>query len=215
MSDALAHALTDAQVAETVETFDRRAALYAARYAAHPPYIATFDVLLGMMGPDHLRVLDLACGPGSLGLHLRSRRPGLALTGTDLSPAMLRHAAAACPAARWLQLDLRDTHRIEGVFDVVACAFGLPYLDADGAAALLDACAQLLRPGGLLYLSTIGCAPELRAQQSALGDRAWRCGHPPERLRPALEARGFTLRWSDELLQGDDLEHFFIAQREG
>ncbi len=206
-------ALTDAQVAETVGTFDRRAALYAARYAAHPPYLATFDVLLGLMGPDHLRVLDLACGPGSLGLHLLRRRPDLALTGADLSSEMLRHAAAACPAARWLQLDLRDTGTIEGDFDVVACAFGLPYLDAAGAEGLLDACARLLRPGGLLYLSTIGCAPALQAQQNSLGDRAWRCGHPPERLRPALEARGLRLVWSEDLPQGAELEHFFIAER--
>lgn len=215
MFPVLPTALTDAQVAETVGTFDRRAALYAERYAAHPPYLATFDVLLDHMGPDHLRVLDLACGPGSLGLHLLRQRPALALTGADLSPEMLRQAAAACPTARWLQLDLRDTGTIEGVFDVVACAFGLPYLDAAGADGLLDACARLLRSGGLLYLSSIGCAPELRAQHNSLGDRAWRCGHPPERLRPALLTRGFSLLWTDDLPQGDDLEHFFIARREG
>ncbi len=57
-------------------------------------------------------ILELGCGTGHLSLELATRFPGARLVATDLSPAMLREAAARWPLGiappKWEQLDGRD-----------------------------------------------------------------------------------------------------------
>lgn len=69
-------------------------------------------------------ILELGCGTGHLTLELAIRFPGARLVATDLSPAMLREAAArwprAVPAPKWEQLDGRDPGSTSTRPDLVA-----------------------------------------------------------------------------------------------
>lgn len=124
-----------------------------------------------------LRVCDLGCGTGLLGLLLMQRQPDLRVAGLDIQPeaaALARRAAAENGLTERLDFrcgDLRQVREIfpTGCFDLVVC--NPPYyppaggkLSADGArrtarseteASLADLCAAasyLLRWGGKFCL---------------------------------------------------------------
>ncbi|MFI7362664.1 class I SAM-dependent methyltransferase [Streptomyces sp. NPDC050149] len=103
-------------------------------------------------------VLDCACGIGTQALGLAAL--GYRVTGSDLSPVAVTRAAReaasrglALPvtAADMTQLPFRD-----GSFDVVVCADNsLPHLLTPQAVlAALGEMRRVLRPGGVLLLST-------------------------------------------------------------
>lgn len=106
------------------------------------------------------RVLDCACGTGTLAVGLALR--GHDVTATDASAAMVARTArlAAEHGARvgtavcaWAQLAGRGW---DAAFDVVFCVGNsLPHaVGRDGRRAALNAMAAVLRPGGLLVLTS-------------------------------------------------------------
>ena len=124
-----------------------------------------------------LRVCDLGCGTGLLGLLLLQRQPELAVTGIDIQPAAIRLAEKAAAEngltdrLTFHTADLRDVKSLfpTGCFDLVVC--NPPYyppvsgaVAADGAlrtaraevdCTLEDVCraaAYLLRWGGSFCL---------------------------------------------------------------
>ena len=124
-----------------------------------------------------LRVVDLGCGTGLLGLLLLQRQPELRVTGVDIQPEAIRLAEqAAAENGLWDRLafhaaDLRNVKALfpTGSFDLAVCnppyyPSGSGALSADGArrtaraevsCTLEDVCAAaayLLRWGGRLCL---------------------------------------------------------------
>jgi ubiquinone/menaquinone biosynthesis C-methylase UbiE len=95
-------------------------------------------------------VLDLGCGTGELAGAIAA--VGMQVTGCDISPEMLRHAAAADPsgAVDWVQLDpsWRRLPFDSGSFDAVVAASVLEYVD--DATAVLRECRRVLRVGGVM-----------------------------------------------------------------
>ncbi|MFE9424104.1 class I SAM-dependent methyltransferase [Kitasatospora sp. NPDC006697] len=115
-------------------------------------------VLRSALGPGPAEVLDCACGIGTqaLGLALCGHR----VTGTDLSPAAVERAGREA-LRRGLELparvtDMRELPFEDGTFDAVVCADNsLPHLlTAADVRAALGEMRRVLRPGGLLLLST-------------------------------------------------------------
>ncbi len=76
-----------------------------------------------------LRVCDLGCGTGLLGLLLLQRQPGLTVTGIDIQPAAIRLAEKVAAENRlqdcltFQTADLRDAKGLfpTGSFDLVVC----------------------------------------------------------------------------------------------
>jgi SAM-dependent methyltransferase len=95
-------------------------------------------------------VLDAGCGTGrhAAALIAKGHRVDLA----DASPELLARAAARCPGARTLLVDLCAL-RLAAEYDAVTCRGVLNDMTTDAeresAVAALTAC---LRPGGLLFL---------------------------------------------------------------
>lgn len=121
-----------------------------------------FSVLMDMYLRDLLRVhavagrrmLDLACGTGTLALLMAER--GWQVIGLDRSPAMLREAAQKLTTITepidvdFVQGDMRDFRLAAPVHLVTCCYDTLNYLtDQADLARCFSAVAQALTPGGL------------------------------------------------------------------
>lgn len=98
-----------------------------------------------------LRVLDLGCGTGLCGLHMAGSCA--ALTGVDLSPAMLAKARARNLYDTLVEQNIADwlAQATAGAFDVVLAADVFIYVG--DLAAIFPAVARVLADGGLFAFS--------------------------------------------------------------
>jgi len=106
------------------------------------------------------RVLDVGCGGGLLSEALAGE--GAEVVGLDLAPDLLQVARL-----HGLESGLKVDYRLQsaesmaaeapGSFDVVTCMEMLEHVP--DPAAVVDACAALLRPGGHLFVSTLNRTP--------------------------------------------------------
>jgi len=179
-------------------TFDQLAERYRDKYMDLDLYDAGYARFCALLPAGRARVLDAACGPGNVARYLLAQRPELELLGIDLAPRMVALAQAALPSARFSAQfavhDCRAIASLPGPFDGIVCAFGLPYLSADEAAAFIAAAAAQLRPGGALYLSAMEGRPEDSGlETSSSGAQVCVHYHAAEALQQALSASGLRL----------------------
>ena len=117
-----------------------------------------FEVLVDLVeivGGTSPRVLDVACGPGSLGARVLARLPESEVVGVDADPVLLALARATVPDRLTLvDADLRDPGWVKripaGPYDAIVSTTALHWLREPDLRQLYRACAGLLRPGGLL-----------------------------------------------------------------
>jgi SAM-dependent methyltransferase len=114
---------------------------------------------LSAPGPGE-RVLELACGPGGVGIAAaRLVGPGGEVVLSDVVPEMTEIAAARAAAlglgnVHTLTLDLDDLAQPDQAYDVVLCREGLMFA-RDPAHALAEI-RRVLRPGGRVALAVWG-----------------------------------------------------------
>lgn len=148
------------------------------------------------LGPG-ARVLDAGCGNGYLTSLLSER--GFRSHGVDPSETGIAVARQAYPSIPFLCLDLTQPDLDLPTFDAVTCIEVIEHVYAPGA--LLAAFFRVLRPGGLLVLSTPyhGYFKNLAVVASGRFDRnfnpLWDHGHikffSKSTLRQALHHAGF------------------------
>jgi SAM-dependent methyltransferase len=143
--------------------YDDLAATYHLIYTDWPASVARqgaalHRLLTDALGPGPHDVLDSACGIGTQLIGLAGR--GHRLTGTDASPAAVARARREVDARRLsaalMAADMRALPLPTARFDAIVCADNsLPHLltAAEVGAALAQA-RRVLRPGGLLVVST-------------------------------------------------------------
>ncbi|HEY9374771.1 class I SAM-dependent methyltransferase [Streptomyces sp.] len=150
--------MTDATVAGTdwqawQESWDRQQEWYM------PDREERFRVMLDMVeavvGPEP-RVLDLACGTGSITNRLLRRFPGATSVGVDLDPALLaiaRGSFAGDERVAFVTADLKDPAWTEALphdsYDAVLTATALHWLHSGPLTALYGQLAGLVRAGGV------------------------------------------------------------------
>jgi len=106
------------------------------------------------------RVLDVGCGGGILSESLAAA--GAIVTGVDLAPRVLEVARLHLHESG-LEVDYREisvealVHEAAASFDAITCMEMLEHVPDPGS--VIDACARLLKPGGLLFASTLNRTP--------------------------------------------------------
>jgi len=110
------------------------------------------------------RVLDLACGTGTLAIEAKRGVPGAKLAGVDGDPEMLERAREKAVAAgaevafdEGLSTDLPYD---DDSFDAVLSTLFFHHLDLAGKRATIAEIARVLRPGGRLHVADWGKASD-------------------------------------------------------
>ena len=116
----------------------------------------------GLAGLSSKVVLDVGCGGGILSDSMA--RKGANVTGIDLSTKALRVARLHALEAQTSNLQFREVS-VEALaaeqpasFDVVTCMEMLEHVP--DPASVVNACAQLVKPGGWVFFSTINRNPK-------------------------------------------------------
>lgn len=150
-----------------VDQFTRQAASFAAGPELHAGEVLSLFVDAAQAGPED-RVIDLACGPGSVVCALA--RKAAHVVGLDATAAMLDQARRL--AARrglsnvaWIEGSLYRTLFEDAVFSAVTCRFAFHHLQAPRQA--IAEMVRLARPGGRIVLCD-GIAPDDTAKAAAL-----------------------------------------------
>jgi ubiquinone/menaquinone biosynthesis C-methylase UbiE len=100
-----------------------------------------------------MRILDLACGPGTLSRRLAAKvTPGGEVVGVDLAPGMIALARSMnIPSTRFELMDIEQLTFSAGSFDAAVCGHGLQFV-SDLPRALSET-QRVLKPGGRLVAS--------------------------------------------------------------
>ncbi|MEV6025381.1 class I SAM-dependent methyltransferase [Streptomyces sp. NPDC052036] len=134
--------------------YDKEAEEYDSSRGGEPRAAAAADAVLGLIPEDAHRLLDVGCGTGIVTRRLASGRPGLRVTGADLTYGMVRRAGDRLPGA----VVLADSRRLpfsDGTFDAVTSVWLLHLVEGpEEVRAVLFECARVLRPGGV-YVTTV------------------------------------------------------------
>ncbi|MFJ8045956.1 class I SAM-dependent methyltransferase [Kitasatospora sp. NPDC096147] len=153
------------------------------------------DLVEAVAGPAP-RVLDLACGTGSISERLLARLPESSSVGVDLDPALLAIARghfADEPRLSLVTADLRDVGWAralpDGPFDAVVTATALHWLATDDLLRLYGDLATLLRPGGVFLNADHTPEPDVPLLRAA--DAAF------QQARQAREKAEGVLGWKE------------------
>jgi len=151
---------------------------------------------------EGLDILDVGCGAGLLSDPLS--RLGARVTGVDPAPSSIEiaraHAAETGAPAQFRQGTVEDVLREGGRFDVVVAMEIVEHIH--DVPAFVTAAASLVRPGGLLALSTLNrtlksftlaiVAAEHVLRWVAPGTHRWEQFVTPDELQAALTAAGMS-----------------------
>ncbi|WP_328969546.1 class I SAM-dependent methyltransferase [Streptomyces sp. NBC_00239] len=139
-----------------VDRWDRQQETFLPEREAQ--FTALVDVVEETAGrPDPL-VVDLGCGPGSIGVRLLRRIPAATVVSVDADPLLIelgRAAYAGTEGLRFADVDLRDPDwaaalGLDRQPDAVLSTTALHWLAPDVLASLYGGLTTLLRPGGIL-----------------------------------------------------------------
>lgn len=204
-----AHAITATPPHYVRQLFDQYAEQFdehLVRQLGYRGHERLIDLLPPEAGTRFARVLDLGCGTGLCGAHLRATlllRHDV-LEGVDLSPAMLEKARAR---QVYDVLHLVDIHEFlatppEQPFDLVLAADVFIYLGA--LDRVYAAMAQWLRPGGWLAFTVETPGAQATAAQGMELRSSMRYAHALAYLRALAARHGLTvMHMQEEVLRHD------------
>ncbi|MFJ2258046.1 class I SAM-dependent methyltransferase [Streptomyces sp. NPDC087844] len=174
------------------------------------------DMVEALVGPEP-RVLDLACGTGSITARLLERFPKAVSTGVDLDPALLTIAEgtfAGDDRVAFVTADLKDPEWVSLLpyesYDAVLTATALHWLHSEPLAVLYGQVAGVVREGGVFMNAdhmVDGTTPLINA-----ADRAQRHARMDEaRAAGVLDwAQWWQLAAADPVLAGPTARRFEI-----
>ena len=108
---------------------------------------------------EHLSVLDWGCGPGRVVRHLPDLLPACDIYGTDYNQQSIQWCRKNLPGITFLQNDLLPPIPAEAEqFDIIYGISILTHLSEPNHHKWLTELMRVLKPGGILFLTTHGDA---------------------------------------------------------
>ncbi|MET9606894.1 methyltransferase domain-containing protein [Streptomyces sp. NPDC006512] len=135
------------------EVFDALGERYEDLFGQVPGQLEALDRLVERL-PAGARVLDVGSGTGRPTAE-RLARAGHAVTGIDVSAAMVETARARVPGAHFEQADVRTYAPEPAGYDAVCSFFPLLVMDQPDVAAALGRMASWVAPGGYFVMATV------------------------------------------------------------
>lgn len=179
---------------QAVAIFDKLAEGYQEKFMDVSLYHDILDRFCEHLAGDQAEILDVACGPGNVTRYLLSKKPGIKILGTDLSPRMLELAKENNPGAEFQLMDSRNIGELKKKMDGIICSFCMPYLSKEEALQFISDTCLVLKPGGLLYISTMEeDNNNSKMEKSSSGDEMFMNYHEAGYLTEALETNGFII----------------------
>ncbi|MCL2453810.1 MAG: class I SAM-dependent methyltransferase [Micrococcales bacterium] len=139
-----------------VQEWDRQQETYIAHRETR--FEVMLDLVERLTPATGRRVLDVACGPGSLATRVLHRFPAAEVVAVDMDPLLLALGADAAdpsgPRPTWVQADLRDPRWSQalpgGRFHAIVSTTATHWLTGGQLTDLYTQLHGLLVPGGLL-----------------------------------------------------------------
>ncbi len=166
------------------------------RLAAH------FNLPTGLRRLSGLKLLDIGCGGGLISEPLA--RLGADVTGIDPAPENIetarRHAEASGLTISYRQALVEDLAAESAMFDAVLCLEVVEHVP--DVPAFLGVCSSLVRPGGLMIVSTLNrtlkayflaiIGAEYVLRWLPVGTHQWERFVTPDELRRHLTSAGLS-----------------------
>src|SRR5690349_9613355 len=105
--------------------------------------------------PEHMRLLDVACGTGRTLRQLATTHPALRFHGVDLSPFYVRRARQTLADVAELSLAVENGEALpyaDATFDVVTSVYLFHELPRNARRRVIAEMARVVRPGGLVVI---------------------------------------------------------------
>ncbi|MGH3917277.1 MAG: class I SAM-dependent methyltransferase [Pseudonocardiaceae bacterium] len=169
--------------------------------------------VLARLGAAPGRLLDLACGPGSLSDRTLARFPDAEVFGLDLDPVMLELGRRTLgDRVHWVETDLRAADWTGSLpttpFDAIASATALHWLDADHLPHLAAGLAALVRPGGVFLNFDTLLADPADPRLAELTKQLRQAAHE-QQTNETLED---FYAWWESLAEEPELSEFFVER---
>jgi len=142
--------------------------------------------------PPGSAVVDAGCGLGYGAEMLAASRH--TVIGVDVNDDVIREAAATYPAARFVAADVLSLPFRDATFDAAVCFEVIEHVR--DPRLLVDELARVLRPGGLLFISTPNARMErLHARSEGYAENPYHVSPlGPRALRGLLREAGLRVR---------------------
>lgn len=177
-----------------VNIFNKMAQVYQDKFMDVNLYADTLDLFCNSIKTKDAEVLELACGPGNITKYLLNKRPDFKLLGTDLAPNMIELAKINNPTAQFEIMDCRAITKINKTYDAIMCGFCLPYLSKEEAIQLISDASKILKPKGLLYISTMeDDYSKSTYKKGSGGDEIFMHYHEGDYLIQAIQENGLKI----------------------
>lgn len=212
----------DAKTAELRAAHDVLAEFYAGRMAGALDQMPADRAVLGLFCERTLaadlgaRVVDVGCGTGRLEPYLAAK--GLAPSGIDLSPEMIRVARRDHPGFGFDVADLRELPFGDAALAGLVCWYSLMFLAAPDRPAAFGELARVVKPGGYLVTAFKAGDSQVRRAGRSTGldvefDVYWLS---PDEMERGLTDAGFaTVFWGGRRAEGQEgsAQGYLLAQR--
>ena len=178
----------------TKQTYNDVADLYEQTFMGSDLYSSSYDRFLKLIKPGS-SVLEVGCGPGNVSRYLLNQKPDLKITGIDYAEQMIQRSKVNNPKVNYKVLDCKEIDTLKMKYDVAFSAFCTPYLSLNDCKKLFTAFADIIKPEGFLYLSTMEGDPLTSGYQgsSSHDGKVYIYYHQKRDLVESLESNGFEI----------------------
>ena len=152
---------------QTIAAYDKDAAAFAKDWHEQPPPTDLHDIVRRFFTPGGLTA-DIGCGSGREVAWLNAN--GFPTKGYDASGGLLAEARRRYPQFEFIHADLPELSGLAAnVYDNVLCETVIMHLDRAQIALAVRRMIEIVKPGGIFYLSwRVAEGEDLRDQHARL-----------------------------------------------